>query len=200
MRKMKTILGILAICILITGIGIAIFALRLGLGNPALTTFIEKIMNETLEVKVAAYFGAVIEGDERKALAIWQLPDWEGWESSEAAPLLSERRESVTKELIVMGIKGFDILSIEWWRTCCEPGVIDLPREAGGARIRVQLTSRDNAKCVYILDVFHRETSYWGKAGGYLPRHWVLRDVYPSDQKPLFWIYPLMFSFLSNFY
>ena len=193
-------MGISTVCILLIVIGAYIFVVRIGLGNPALTTFVERIMNETPKAKVAAYFGAVIKGDERKALTIWQLPEWEGWESSEAAPLLSERRENVTKELLAMGIKDYNILNVEWWGTCCEPHVIENPREAGGARIRVQLTSRDDDEHVYILDVFHRETSYWGGAGGYLPRHWVLRDVYPSGQKPLFWIYPLMFSFISNLY
>lgn len=186
--KTKLILGVSVVCVLIIMVsGAYIFVVRMGVGNPALTTFVERIMNETPEAKVAAYFGAVMKGDERKALAIWQLPEWEAWEASKAARPLSERRENVTKELLARGIKDYDILDIEWWRTCCEPGVIDNPREAGGARISVQLTSRDNAKHVYILDVFHRETSYWGGAVGYLPRYWVLRDVYPSGQKPLFW-------------
>jgi len=43
------------------------------------------------------------------------------------------------------------------------------------------------ASLVYVFDVFVRGNTYWGAAMGYPPREWLLRDVYPDGQAPLFW-------------
>jgi len=181
-RNKKIIIGVISV-IFILILGFLFQDLIRCFSQP----FIERIINETPEAKINAYFKAVIKSDENKALEFWQLPDWEGWKRSKEAPLLSNRRENITKELITMGIKDFDILNIEWWRTCCESGVISNSQAAGGARIRVKLINRDDLEDIYIFDVFHQEGSYWGAAEGCQFRHWVIRDIYLSDQEPLFW-------------
>lgn len=96
----------------------------------------------------------------------------------------------MTCELLAADLQDdFLMLHTEWWRTCCEPGVICDSRGAGGARISVQFLDQQGLPVVYIFDVFHRDGSYWGGAAGYPPRHWVLRDVYARGQEPLFWRY-----------
>lgn len=147
---------------------------------------IERISGETAEAKVAAYVRSVARGDRRAALAVWEVPGWEGHDGWQAS--LGERRERVTDELIAAGIDSeFTILNVEWWGTCCEPSPIDDPRQAGGARLRVQLIRQDRSPSCYVFEVFVRDGAYWGAAAGYPPRHWALRDVYPEGQEPLFW-------------
>ncbi|MGB2762323.1 MAG: hypothetical protein WBC21_02140 [Minisyncoccales bacterium] len=171
----KIIIGILIVFILILGF------LFQDIIRCFSQPFIEKIINETPEAKINAYLKAVMKNDERKVLEFWRLSDWK------EDPLLSNRRENISKELIAMGTKDFDILNIEWWRTCCVAGVISNSQAAGGARARVKLISRDDVEYIYIFDIFHQKGAYWGAAEGCQLRHWVLRDVYPSDQEPLFW-------------
>ena len=57
---------------------------------------------------------------------------------------------------------------------------------AGGARLRVRLVGRSGAALDYVVDVFDRDGSSSGLRA-LLTRHWVVRDVYPVDQQPLFW-------------
>lgn len=150
------------------------------------TAMCGQFSGEEAQAEVAAYVRAIARGDEGAAYAVWELPSWEGYEGWHTA--LSERRQSVTGKLMAAGIDSdFTILNVEWWRTCCEPGVILNPREAGGVRFRVKLWDRDGSPLVYIFDVFVRGVTYWGAAAGYPPRHWMLRDVYPPNQEPLFW-------------
>jgi len=149
-------------------------------------TVVERIRGESPQAKVAAYVHAVAWGDEEAAFAVWELPDWGERDAGFVA--LRERRQQVTDTLIAAGINPtFTVLHIEWWGTCCEPRVISDPHEAGGARLRVKLLPNDGPPLVYIFDVFVRGGAYWGGAANYPPRRWVLRDVYPQDQSPLFW-------------
>jgi hypothetical protein len=57
---------------------------------------------------------------------------------------------------------------------------------AGGARLRVRFADRSGAALDYIVDVFDRDGGSSG-ARALLTRHWVVRDVYPADQQPLYW-------------
>ncbi|XOB41163.1 MAG: hypothetical protein ACKKMW_00215 [Candidatus Nealsonbacteria bacterium] len=181
---LNSTIKILGILILIVIIGMTIFLLFI---NGFFTPLIEKVINEKPEAKIIAYLEAVKKGDKLKALTIWELPNWEEWKLNENGSFLEKRRENLTKNLVENGIKNFKILKIEWWRTCCVPGVTNNPRSAGGARISIQLIDNNNTEYIYIFDVFHRETSYWGATEGYPVRHWVLRDIYLLGQKPLFW-------------
>ena len=157
------------------------------LGSPSTRlTLLEQIGGNTPTARARAYAEAILRGDEEAALAIWELPSWELPDGRLAA--LAERRKAVTRELIAADLQeDFLILHTEWWRTCCEPGVICDSREAGGARITVQFLDRRGLPVTYVFDVFHRDGPYWGAAAGYPPRHWVLRDVYARGQEPLFW-------------
>jgi len=149
-------------------------------------TLREGITGNTPEARVRAYVRAVLRGDEGAALAAWKLPSWELPRGQSAA--LAERRQAVTRQLIAADLQDeFRVRHIEWWRTCCEPGVMCEWRDAGGARIAVQFLEQQGLPVAYTFDVFHRDGPYWGAAAGYPPRHWVLRDVYARGQEPLFW-------------
>jgi len=149
-------------------------------------TLLERITGNTPAARTRAYLEAVLRGDEKAALAAWELPSWELPDGRSKA--LAERRQAVTHELIAAELQeDFLILHTEWWNTCCDPCVICDPRNAGGARITVQFLDQRGLPVAYVFDVFHRDGAYWGAAAGYPPRHWVLRDVYARGQEPLFW-------------
>jgi len=149
-------------------------------------TLVEQITGNNPEARIERYVHAVLRGDEEAALKIWELPSWKAQESRSEA--LAERRAAITRELIRNGIQNeYLIRDTEWWRTCCEPSVICNGRAAGGARVTVQFIDGQGLPVSYIFDVFHRDGSYWGSAMRYPTRHWVLRDVYPSGDEPLYW-------------
>jgi len=150
--------------------------------NCAPSYFIEKIISKTPETKINFYIQSISKGDKKAALSIWELDDLD------SNFKLKKRREKITDNLLEAKINSnFTIIHTEWWRTCCMPGVIDSPRAAGGARIRVQLIDSDDNKFVYVFDVFRREMDYWGMAKGCSIRRWVIRDIYPENEEPLFW-------------
>lgn len=133
---------------------------------------------------VEAFVEAIARGDEAAAVSLWEI-------APERTDLLA-RRQRVLAELQAAGIeRRFMVLEIQWWTTCCEPGVTCDPRNAGGARLRVQFLGREGKPLLYTFDVFTRKP-YWGAAAGYPPRDWVLRDVYPEGDRPLFW--PLVYE------
>jgi len=156
-------------------------------GSGFFATVVERISGETPESKVDAYLRAVAGRDKEAALDLWELPNWELPDGRSEG--LRERREDITRTLLESGLdlEDYMILRIEWWRTCCEPGVICDSRDAGGARMRVQFLEESGRPVAYIFDLFTRGGPYWGGAESYPPRQWVLRDVYRRDQEPLFW-------------
>lgn len=193
MKKEKYLFPILSIFLIfvsITFISLAIFKINNGWGKPSLTILWEKIINETPQAKIKAYLRGVMDNNQEKALGVWQLQEIKQGEYElrryNFRPL-AQRREEITKNLIDKGIKDFKILKIEWWRTCCSRDITFNFADAGGARATVQLTDKNGATYNYIFDVFHRETTYGGAAEGYRPRQWVLRDVFPANEQPLFW-------------
>ena len=136
--------------------------------------------------KIAAFVQSIVQDDKTTALKLWEVNDDP---SSEQQRALMKRRENVISDLLSAKIKpDYMILYIEWWTTCCEPGVTNDSRNAGGARINVQLLDNNGNPLSYIFDVFTREQPYWGGAEGYQPRDWVIRDVYPYDQNPMYWL------------
>ncbi len=146
----------------------------------------ERLLGETPEARVNAYARAVLRGDEAAALGAWTLPEGELGEGRWQA--LRERRTDVTQALLGAGLeRAYAIGHIEWWVTCCEPGITDQPRGAGGARVRVEFLDRDGLPQAYVFDVLHRDGPYWGAALGYPVRRWALYDVYPAGEAPLYW-------------
>jgi len=134
------------------------------------------------QARIAAFVQAIVRGDRSTAIELWEVRDT--YTHSE----LVRRQERVISDLLAAGIRpDYLILDIEWWTTCCEPSVTCDSRNAGGARIRVQFLDRNGLPILYTFDVFAREQPYWGSAAGYPARDWVIRDLYPHGQKPLFW-------------
>ena len=134
--------------------------------------------------KVDAFVQSIIQGNKTAAVKLWEIHDQSSPEQKNA---MEKRQEIVISALLSADINPeYTILEIEWWRTCCEPGVINNSRDAGGARIKVQFLGKDELPIVYTFDVFTHDQPYWGEAEGYPPRDWVIRDVYPENKKPLF--------------
>jgi hypothetical protein len=89
---------------------------------------------DTPERQIDAYLAATSAGDEARALAAW--PVFTG--GIHPLPALLARRAELTRELAAKRVGTSHVVrSIEWWRTCCEPGPIDDPGNAGLARAHV---------------------------------------------------------------
>lgn len=160
--------------------GFILSALTLGGYSPNM--LLELASNETPGARVSDYLRVIQTQDRAGALEAWTLPA----PNAKSFTSLNERRSQITDELLGRSITGFTILDTQWWGTCCEPGVTTLARNAGGARLHVQLMDAQGRPWQYIFDVF-TNGSYFGDAIGNPYRHWLLRDVYPSDEPPLFW-------------
>jgi hypothetical protein len=159
---------------------VALAALGPGLSLSAGNRLIEQITGQTPQARIAAYLEAVAQGDRQEALDLWPPagPD---------SPELEVRRSAVTAALLAYGPGlAYQVLEVEWWRTCCEPGVIDDAGEAGGARVRVLLYGGNLPARVYIFDLLV-PGGYWGEAMGNPLRTWAIYDVYPEGQAPLVW-------------
>ncbi|MFZ5878554.1 MAG: hypothetical protein ACOY0R_04230 [Chloroflexota bacterium] len=146
---------------------------------------LEKATASLPQSTIAAFVQSIVHNDKAAALKLWEVYDDP---TSEQQRALMKRREKVISDLLSAKIEPeYMVLHIEWWSTCCEPGVINDSRSAGGARIHVQFLDNNGKPMLYIFDVFTREP-YWGSAEGYQPRDWVIRDVYPYDQDPMYWL------------
>jgi hypothetical protein len=182
-RALGLVLGVfLLLGLLLTGLG-------LGPAAAARADLIETVTNERPEARIADYLRATAAGDEAAALAVWEMPDWLA--RQDVGPKMAERRSAVTGELAALRLGATaNTLDVEWWRTCCEPGVIENPRAAGFARVHVTLSRPEDARLwVYVFDVATRGGAYWGEAMGYPPREWMILDVYPMREQPLYWTY-----------
>ena len=158
---------------------LAFFALCTSPGRTAL----DAASGDTPEARIGAYLDALRRGDASAAQAVWRLP-----ERGYLAPGLAERRDAVTSELLASPPDSFALDDIQWWATCCEPGVIDDRRGAGGARARATLRFADGRSATYMFDVFARDTQpTWD---GLPARDWVLREVYPATSSPLHFRWP----------
>jgi hypothetical protein len=141
---------------------------------------LEQALGQTPEAQIAAYMSAIATGERQAALDLWLEP-------GASHPALATRRQSVTDELLVFGPSlGYRVLEVEWWRTCCEPGVIDEPEQAGGARVRVEVSAQGHPAAVYFFGL-QVPGGYWGAAEGNRVREWVILDVYPENAAPLAW-------------
>jgi len=140
---------------------------------------VERLLARTPQAQVERFLAAVARGDRQAALDLW----WPEGASDEA---MEARREATVDTLLAYGPDlEYQVLEVEWWRTCCEPGILDDPGQAGAARFRVALRS-DDTKAVYRFDVLV-PGGYWGDAAGNPVRTWALVDVYPEGAAPLVW-------------
>jgi hypothetical protein len=174
--------------IFLAGVGIGAGGLWLAIQNNTELRYylFERATAALPQSRIAVFAQAIVQGGKTKALKLWEVKDDP---SSEKQIALMKRRENVVSDLLSAKIDPeYMVLGIEWWTTCCEPGVTNDARNAGGARIRVQFMDKHGLPNLYIFDVFTREQPYWGGAEGYPPRDWVIRDVYPFDQNPMYWL------------
>lgn len=105
-------------------------------------------------------------------------------------PEYETRWQAITGAISALGSDfSFRILDVEWWRTCCEPGVIDDLRNAGFARLRVAIGGAPGKKIGYVFDVLDGAT-YWGEMMGCPFRHWEIIDTHPEGEEPLYWKWP----------
>lgn len=135
--------------------------------------------------QVDAFVQSILQGDQAEAFRLWEVYDDP---SSVKQKSLMKRRAAVLSDMFSANIEPeYRVLDVEWWTTCCEPHVTNNSRSAGGARIRVQFIDENGSPVQYIFDVFTREQPYWGDAAGNPLRDWVIKDVYPREETPLFW-------------
>lgn len=141
---------------------------------------LEQALGQTPQHEIAGYLDAAARGERSAALAFW----------SEPAPdnsTLLQRREAVTDTLIALGPRSkHRVLDVTWWRTCCEPAVIDDPAQAGGARVRVAIGGGAEPEAIYIFDLLV-PGGYWGDAAGNPLRNWAIVDIYAEGMHPLAW-------------
>lgn len=153
-----------------------------GAGSPMDHQVVERMLGQTPEAQIRKYLAAVAEGDRQAALDLWGLP-------ALSNPSMENRRSNITAELVAHGpTLHFQILDVEWWRTCCEPATIEDPGQAGGARVQVLLGSQAHADRIYTFDLLV-PGGYWGEAAGNPVRHWSIVDIYPQNALPLAWIW-----------
>jgi hypothetical protein len=141
---------------------------------------LERALGKAPEAQVMRYLDAICRGDRQAALSRWPSP---------ATPdsALEARRVSITDELLGYGPDlQYQMLAVEWWRTCCEPAVIDDPGEAGGARIRVAIRRQGRPQTIYFFDLLV-PGGYWGATAGAPAHRWTLVDVYPEGAAPIAW-------------
>ena len=183
--NLKKMMGLVLIFLL--GIGVGVGGVWLFLSYADTPFYLrEKIARKTPQDQVDVYVQAIIQGNRSVAANSWYLDDLAPDSAKYVA--LKGRRATVTDALLQHEIQSeYLILRREWWSTCCEPGVTCDFRSAGGARLYVQFLDSQGYPMPYFFDVFTQEQPYWGAAMGYPPRHWVIRDIYPSDQEPLYW-------------
>ena len=138
---------------------------------------------DTPERQVDAFLAATAAGDESRALDAWAV--FTG--GIHPLPALLARRTELTHELAAKGVGTTHVIrSIEWWRTCCEPGPIDDPGSAGLARAHVSATDPSGASYDLVFEVFVKKLNWWGDAAGETVRDWTLYEVHRETDACLF--------------
>jgi hypothetical protein len=163
----------------LTALGTLIF-LGPGVGCNLHNSLLEWIRGQTPQAQIGRYLAAIAKGERQAALALWPAG------TADDATMIA-RRESVTDQLLeYQPHLEYRILDLVWWRTCCEPAVIDDADQAGGAQVRVAVRGANRPETVYIFDLLV-PGGYWGDAAGNPVRQWTIADVYPEGAAPLAW-------------
>ena len=135
------------------------------------------------ERQVDAYLSATGAGDEARALDAWAVFT----AGLHPLPALLARRTALTRQLAAARVgTTHAIRSIEWWRTCCEPGPTDGPRNAGLARVHVAAIDASGAEHDLVFEVFVKKLAWWGDAGGESVRDWTLYEVHREGEPCVF--------------
>jgi hypothetical protein len=144
------------------------------------THLVDGAWGRTPEMQITSYLAAVAGGNRPEALARWAPAD------ASNAPLQA-RRASITDELLAYGAQlEYRVLDVAWWRTCCEPGTVGDPDEAGGARVRVAVGGGGRPEWIFLFDLLVPGTS-GGQTADQPDRQWIIVDVYPEGEAPLAW-------------
>ena len=172
---MRTILWRFGFTLTVLGL---VFMLGPAAGCGWTSRIVERVLRQTPQAEIRRYLTAIAAADREQALARWPLIAQDRY-------ALVARRQLVTNDLMLYGpTLTHAVERSVWWRTCCEPAVVQNSTEAGAARFWVSLCSRDRAEAVFVFDL-RVPGGYWGAAAGYPVRHWAIADVYPVDEKPL---------------
>ena len=135
------------------------------------------------EGRVAAYLAATRSGDEQRALDAWAI--FVG--GIHPRPELLARRTELTHELVLLRVgQSYQVRSIDWWRTCCEPGRIDHPGNAGLARMHVAAIDASGQEHQLVFEVFVRKVAWWGDAAGETVKDWTLYEVHREHERCIF--------------
>ena len=138
---------------------------------------------DTPERQVDAYLAATGAGDEARALDTWAVLTG----GLHPLPALLARRTALTHELAAARVgTTHAVRSIDWWRTCCEPGPIDNAGNAGLARVHVTATDASGTAHELVFEVFVRKLAWWGDAGGERVRDWTLYEVHRESEACVF--------------
>lgn len=176
--------------LLLTLVGLLFVLVAWNFGIPSripcfINPLIEQVTGETPEAKVVAYLEATRQGDEVAAYNCW-LPA-----ADPPSPEYEARRQAVIETISALGADlSFRVLDVEWWSNCCEPCVIDDPRRAGFARLRVAVGGATGDEIIYVFDVWVTGGPYYGEMMGCPVRHWEIMDAYPDGEEPLYWKWP----------
>jgi hypothetical protein len=161
---------------------VALVAFGPGLNPGVANRLIEQVTGQTPQARMTRYLAAIAQGDRQAALELWSPAGPE-------SPELEVRRQAVTADLLAYGPGlAYEVVDIEWWRTCCEPAVIDDASQAGGMRVWVRVWGRNLPAKVYVFDLLV-PGGYWGEASGNPLRTWAIFDIYPEGQAPLVWMW-----------
>jgi hypothetical protein len=136
---------------------------------------------------VARYLSATARGDGNAAIDEWAVYVSARDPRFHAPDQLLERRRVLTAELAASRVGDrYTITSVEWWRTCCEPGRIDDPKNAGLSRVHVTTSGADGKTYRLVFEVWVKDLTYWGDAGGEWLHDWRLYEVHEEDQPCVF--------------
>ena len=141
--------------------------------------FVIRPVLDTPERRVGAYLAATSSGNEGAAL--------DAWVPYPATVLISDelraRRADLTRELTTLRVgRSYAIRSVDWWRTCCEPGLLDGERNAGLARMHVVVIDQAGAEHRLVFEVWVKNLVWWGDAAGETVKDWTLYEVHREGE------------------
>lgn len=140
-----------------------------------LTYIAERIIGETPEAKIDAYFQAIKQRDEAKLSELWadNPPRWTA-KSKIRHQNIKSSLENLLPEL------HYRIVDIKWWEMCCGPHLVN-KLEACYAEVWVEAWGKTNEKLSLVFEMNAMEGSCRGLIG-YPMRKWRILDIWPEDE------------------
>lgn len=136
---------------------------------------------------VSRYLGATARGDGYAAMDEWSVYVSANDARFRAPDELVERRRTLTIELATNRVgHSYTVTSTEWWATCCTPRPIDDPKNAGLVRVHVTTTGENGKTYRLVFEVWVKNLTWSGDAGGEWLHDWKLYEVHEEDQPCVF--------------